>query len=362
MSSEDIFVEIAVIPATPPNQRRVGYDWTRMASSDDGSPDDGASYSSPYPAGSPTHTGWHVPSQFPTSDPSTSPELMISPFLDSFENMDLSPAEYLYAQHTHVLDDLAQFSPVLLQLPLLDSQAMGSHGVTSLSAAAFDDGPESDILGATRPPQPSALFSSAGLLGRQSVPSVIVADGQAFDLGPRLLPPPCSARVDPSDIARESYTWPDIWSSLGRKRRPSFEDQSPGGRLSFLDSGLSTPDTHSPVSPSTFSFLSAPSPSSSTHEAHTDGQSLPRLVVGSHANAHAARQRRKRPARFQCGRCKATFTARHNLTHHENAHDGIRPYACPRCEGTFTTPGTAARHSKTCKASLRPLYARESSA
>ncbi|KAJ7613973.1 hypothetical protein FB45DRAFT_937593 [Roridomyces roridus] len=137
--------------------------------------------------------------------------------------------------------------------------------------------------------------------------------------------------------------------------------------MSLEQRGVSTPDTpaltessspfvSTPHTPgSSASSLMSPSPNpSSLQDEGPDATNLRRVVVGSTANVNAARLRRKRPAKFQCGQCGRTFTARHNLKNHENAHNGIHPFPCGKqCGQKFTTASTAARHTKTCKASAR---------
>ncbi|KAJ7613970.1 hypothetical protein FB45DRAFT_260173 [Roridomyces roridus] len=98
----------------------------------------------------------------------------------------------------------------------------------------------------------------------------------------------------------------------------------------------------------------SPNPGSSQDEGPV-ATSPPRAVVGSAANVDAAHLRRKRAAKFRCEQCGRTFTARHNLNNHENAHKGIRPFPCKNgCGQRFTTAGTATRHAKTFPAATLP--------
>ncbi|KAJ7168589.1 hypothetical protein C8R46DRAFT_1092133 [Mycena filopes] len=119
-----------------------------------------------------------------------------------------------------------------------------------------------------------------------------------------------------------------------------------------FESGASTPNT------SSSSFPSSP---------FSDDATSPRLApatpdrlhrrVSSAAGLSASTRRRKRAARFSCDICRDTFTAKHNLLNHENAHRGIKNYACVAaeegCPGTFTTRAVKKRHEKKCKF-LRP--------
>ncbi|KAJ7340743.1 hypothetical protein DFH08DRAFT_875145 [Mycena albidolilacea] len=68
--------------------------------------------------------------------------------------------------------------------------------------------------------------------------------------------------------------------------------------------------------------------------------------VASPAGVHAANLRRKRPPKFQCEDCPATFTTKHNWKNHLNSHRGIRPHFCGWCGLTFTTPAVKKRHEK----------------
>ncbi|KAF9492283.1 hypothetical protein BDN71DRAFT_1212717 [Pleurotus eryngii] len=71
-----------------------------------------------------------------------------------------------------------------------------------------------------------------------------------------------------------------------------------------------------------------------------------REKVTSEATARAAGLKRKKEATFRCELCGVMLTAKHNLTRHENAHRGIKPFGC-RCGASFTTKADRKRHLKT---------------
>lgn len=72
--------------------------------------------------------------------------------------------------------------------------------------------------------------------------------------------------------------------------------------------------------------------------------------VATNAAIVATRRRRLHPARFRCTYgCGQTFTTKHNLKYHTNAHLGIKEYFCDRCSRAFVSPGTRTRHMKACR-------------
>ncbi|KAJ7103368.1 hypothetical protein B0H15DRAFT_209813 [Mycena belliarum] len=135
-------------------------------------------------------------------------------------------------------------------------------------------------------------------------------------------------------------------------RRQSFNSTSDHGRFFFAgESNPTTPDTPSV-------FLS-PSPSSSVGPPEL---TITRPQVASPASIRAANSRRKKPAKYICEVCKASFTANHNLKNHMNSHRGYRPFECEACQMRYVTPGVLKRHQKTCAArrGLLPSAARSS--
>ncbi|KAG7089258.1 hypothetical protein E1B28_010956 [Marasmius oreades] len=73
-------------------------------------------------------------------------------------------------------------------------------------------------------------------------------------------------------------------------------------------------------------------------------------AVGSPAITQAARKRRARQAVYQCGLCNSTFTARHNLKNHIDAHTGLKRHTCHKCGRGFVQKHVLTRHKKTlCK-------------
>ncbi|KIK66750.1 hypothetical protein GYMLUDRAFT_37876 [Collybiopsis luxurians FD-317 M1] len=73
--------------------------------------------------------------------------------------------------------------------------------------------------------------------------------------------------------------------------------------------------------------------------------------VASRKTRLASAKRRRKEARFHCSvpGCGGSFTARHNLLNHENAHNGVRKYGCGSCGNAFVTSAVLKRHAKTCK-------------
>ncbi|KAM6490608.1 hypothetical protein JOM56_013951 [Amanita muscaria] len=84
---------------------------------------------------------------------------------------------------------------------------------------------------------------------------------------------------------------------------------------------------------------------------------LARAVVGSPQIQQAAGKRRKKNGIYQCpyrkAGCLATFTARHNLRYHLNAHWGQKPYKCVKCSYAAAAPANTKRHQATCKGLTR---------
>ncbi|KAF5339245.1 hypothetical protein D9758_013296 [Tetrapyrgos nigripes] len=87
---------------------------------------------------------------------------------------------------------------------------------------------------------------------------------------------------------------------------------------------------------------------------HLDGASatgIAKKTVASPANEMAAKNRRlgKNKKSYTCDLCSASFTAKHNLTHHTNSHFGIRNFQCEGCQRTFVTKHVLKRHWDSCK-------------
>ncbi|KAJ7249217.1 hypothetical protein B0H12DRAFT_1186181 [Mycena haematopus] len=134
-----------------------------------------------------------------------------------------------------------------------------------------------------------------------------------------------------STSASHSRSQSDLTASAASNDRLT----APPRRHSFSwESGseLSTPETPS-------------IPSSSAAGTNLDLPIL-HLEVASRAEMHAAQLRRKKPAKFRCDICLATFTTRHNLKNHCNSHTGTKPYACRLCGVHFTTQSVRTRHEK----------------
>ncbi|KAI3609833.1 hypothetical protein WG66_007617 [Moniliophthora roreri] len=78
-------------------------------------------------------------------------------------------------------------------------------------------------------------------------------------------------------------------------------------------------------------------------------QELPevqRCKVAKDTVLQAAVRRRKNEAKFTCdiAGCGQTFTTRHNLRYHSDAHYNIRRYKCEMCGKSFTTLSDRRRH------------------
>ncbi|KAJ7830895.1 hypothetical protein B0H14DRAFT_1188791 [Mycena olivaceomarginata] len=166
-----------------------------------------------------------------------------------------------------------------------------------------------------------------------------------FDTAPPLPRLVLHSEADHSTFGSQSRTQSDMMvvteacndRLAAPPRRHSFNTHRPDATF-FLsqESGLSTPDTPSSPFPS--------SPSSSNGATPDLPPSQPQ--VASPAGVHAANLRRKRPPKFQCDDCQATFTTKHNWKNHLNSHRGIRPHTCGLCGLTFTTSAVKKRHEK----------------
>ncbi|KAK1236381.1 hypothetical protein PQX77_000365 [Marasmius sp. AFHP31] len=75
------------------------------------------------------------------------------------------------------------------------------------------------------------------------------------------------------------------------------------------------------------------------------------LTVAKPTVLEAALARRKKPGKYRCHLCPATFTEKHGVTNHVNSHYGIKPHQCTRCDKSFGTTHTRNRHVKTCRGS-----------
>ncbi|KAJ6561890.1 hypothetical protein B0H19DRAFT_1142945 [Mycena capillaripes] len=74
--------------------------------------------------------------------------------------------------------------------------------------------------------------------------------------------------------------------------------------------------------------------------------------VGTKAGRLAAADRRKDKkgrALHVCGICGQDFTAKHNLRHHIDSHNSVRPFECGKCTLRFGTKHTMTRHERKCK-------------
>jgi hypothetical protein len=71
-----------------------------------------------------------------------------------------------------------------------------------------------------------------------------------------------------------------------------------------------------------------------------------KLEVGSPAVVSDGLSRARAERRFECYVCKRTFTAKHTVERHLNAHFGINKHPCPECGGEFTQKSDVRRHMK----------------
>ncbi|KAJ7471437.1 hypothetical protein B0H11DRAFT_1368968 [Mycena galericulata] len=323
--------EISVIPPTPPNiQREMNHTW-HTPTSDYGS-SGGSLYSpslSDRSSGSPplesrcspgNPNSRLPPLDIPSSQPAqsfsamslsvASPNSNFSPALPSYQYPATLPT--VNPEMDGGLSPLGFYSPLPSLPKLLESDIPSSFGT--------DDYEES-------------------ILFRQHRPTFHIlteADRLDFTRGSST----SRARLDTS----ASTTTGTGWLPLPVPRRHSFNVQSPAGRF-FPESEVASPDTPSPSSP----FSSFSSSTSASQGSSPAGPPV-HLHVGSPANVAASTSRRKKPAKFECMYCPATFTARHNLRNHLNAHAGVRPHLCPLCQYSFTTMAVMKRHQRKCKA------------
>ncbi|KAJ6561893.1 hypothetical protein B0H19DRAFT_1142954 [Mycena capillaripes] len=79
---------------------------------------------------------------------------------------------------------------------------------------------------------------------------------------------------------------------------------------------------------------------------------LDNFKVATKAACLAAAHRRKdkkRRAPHVCGICGPDFTAKHNLRHHIDSHNSVRPFKCGKCTLRFGTKHTMTRHERKCE-------------
>ncbi|KAM6490619.1 hypothetical protein JOM56_013962 [Amanita muscaria] len=132
------------------------------------------------------------------------------------------------------------------------------------------------------------------------------------------------------------------------------ELSSPGDGQVLWPLPISSNGAVGPPTPSTTTGHSSQSPVGTS----TAGPRVIELVaadnslraVGSPQIQQAAGKRRTKNGIYQCtfrnAGCNATFTARHNLRYHLNAHRGLKPYECTECSYAATSPTALKRHMK----------------
>ncbi|KAJ7472764.1 hypothetical protein FB451DRAFT_302690 [Mycena latifolia] len=272
---------------------------------------------SSYDSSSPTYMNGHLS---PTTT-GLSPRLPPLALWDSMPTFaathpNLEIATYFQYDPTNVnMGASATLSPVLPHLTLLGSPKFqhrsfedSSDASPVLSAHASDANTESLLFGPTPPHSdfPPRMFAT----------SRTISDIHVTTSGnDRLMVPP---------------------------RRHSFAAGPPQRGKFFLASESST------STPETFSSSFPPSPG--TPDGTVTELAVVYRQVASPASVQASTSRRKKPAKFRCPHCPSSFTARHNLRHHVNAHTGARPYHCAVCGTHYTTPSVLTRHLKTCRA------------
>ncbi|KAJ8518684.1 hypothetical protein ONZ45_g4270 [Pleurotus djamor] len=130
----------------------------------------------------------------------------------------------------------------------------------------------------------------------------------------------------PSTSAPSPYDYkPEILSAA-----PSFSQDPPGGFKQEMHSHA-------------FTSLSPEPPA--------------RRQIATNAVINAAERRRINPHKYFCHICPTAFTAKHNLTRHESAHNNEKPYQCERCQSSFTTKADLKRHMHKSKKHSEPLPA-----
>lgn len=69
-------------------------------------------------------------------------------------------------------------------------------------------------------------------------------------------------------------------------------------------------------------------------------------IAGPSKRVMDSNRQRRRPYACSFSGCNASFTARHNLKSHLNAHLGLKRYKCPFCNRPFCRPYDQKRHTK----------------
>ncbi|KAJ4001479.1 hypothetical protein F5050DRAFT_1408034 [Lentinula boryana] len=144
-----------------------------------------------------------------------------------------------------------------------------------------------------------------------------------------------STAYEPNQLGQTSYeNSPSQYSLIQGEARPDFMAVDPS-QLAYPDHSTSpTNGGYSAISPS---LLTSSQPV------------LKKTRVASQKVKEQADRKRKLGARFYCKYCTSDFTTKHNLQHHENAHEGKKLYHCPKCKSSFSVPRSRDRHCKSCK-------------
>ncbi|KAJ7476165.1 hypothetical protein FB451DRAFT_1246049 [Mycena latifolia] len=131
------------------------------------------------------------------------------------------------------------------------------------------------------------------------------------------------------------------WVSVGGRRKNEVADNEDAGSEPSLSGATrgSEPPTYSGDENLTSDNASSAASTSKKPLIHT---------VGSEAVTRASHLRRKAEGKYICDICGKTFTAKHNLRNHHNAHNGVKEFSCDVCHKHFSTMHTMKRHRKRC--------------
>ncbi|KAF7289571.1 C2H2-type domain-containing protein [Mycena chlorophos] len=195
---------------------------------------------------------------------------------------------------------------------------------------------------------PSALFSKS-----QSVPVPHLTSGR-FDyphVETNLAVPREATFLQPPQARRYSHGESNV--QRFRFETPSSSPEEPFHSPLPMRASTSLPNLYEDNMHPSLPIVMAPEVNANATGSHTNvtmGQPL-----ATPANIQAATLRRKKPARFFCDRqgCGQSFTANHNLKHHQRAHDNIRTHECPYkelgCDYAAGTRTVLKRHKARCQ-------------
>ncbi|KAF9052558.1 hypothetical protein BDP27DRAFT_1345286 [Rhodocollybia butyracea] len=226
-------------------------------------------------------------------------------------------------------------------LPFYNPRPIDHYHSSPSTSYASSGPPFSASTEGKYPPSPSIFSDAAG--------SGHIGRGRS-----RSLSSPYLSAWRARSSSASSFT-PPIGRGSGKNRESSVvSDNSSLEHINplFLSSPVLTPTTPSLCSPTLYTSslngsVSSLVPSDSGRE---DEKAKYRANVATEKTRAASKKRRKKDPTFFCQEpgCNQGFTAKHNLTNHENSHKGIRLFACNHCNDTFITRSVMKRHAKKC--------------